>query len=309
MDLQHVEGFHPAELPVVPSPVADDHPTGGGVDAGGERGRRGDALDQAVAERVLDAGAVLAPEPRVVEGRPLLDRVREVGGGVGVGAGPDLVGEFAELIALVVGESGSGHVGELPGGGLGVAPGVDEDERGAALSVLLGVERVGDEPGGLVLAALDGYLPLAAVGEVDGVAEVDAHPEVDGTPVGLDQLGVEPLGDHVGVADGRRERDRLEPGVHLAELREGHFESRAAVRVVDQVDLVAHDAGEVVDPRRAVTDQRVDLLRGGDDDVTRGEPLAVGLVVAGGDADGDAELLPALELGLLLAGERAQGTM
>ncbi len=73
------------------------------------------------------------------------------------------------------------------------------------------------------------------------------------------------------------------------------------------MDLVAHDAGEVVDPRRAVADQRVDLLRGRDDDVARRQPLAVGLVVAGGDADRDAVVLPAFELGLLLAGERAQG--
>jgi len=77
------------------------------------------------------------------------------------------------------------------------------------------------------------------------------------------------------------------------------------VGVVDEVDLVADDAGQVVDPRRAVADQRVDLLTRGDDDVATREPLAVGVVVARRDADRDAELLPALELRLLLAGERA----
>jgi len=179
--------------------------------------------------------------------------------------------------------------------------------RGAALSrVLLGVERVPDETGRLVLAAVDGHLAFAAVVEVDGVAEVDAAAEVDRSPLRLDEFGVEPLRDHVGVADRRRERDRLEAGVDLAELREGDFERGTAVRVVDEVDLVAHDAGEVVDPRRAVADQRVDLLRGGDDDVAGGEPLAVGVVVARGDADGDPVVFPAFELGLLLARERAE---
>ena len=136
---------------------------------------------------------------------------------------------------------------------------------------------------------------------------MDSHPEVDRPPGGFDEFGVEPLGDDVGVADRRRERDDLEAGVERPQFPEGDLQSRPAFGVVDQVDLVGDDAGQVVDPARAVPNQRVDFLGGGDHNVAGGQPLAVGVVVTSRDADVEAVVLPALELGFLLGRQRAQG--
>jgi hypothetical protein len=72
------------------------------------------------------------------------------------------------------------------------------------------------------------------------------------------------------------------------------------------VDFVGDDTGEVVDPRGVVTDERVDLLTGGDDDILTRQPLAAGLVVAGRNADREPLVCPAFELGLFFAGECAQ---
>ncbi len=306
VDFEHVQRLHPAVVAVVALPVADDDAAARGVDAGGERRRRADALDESVAEGVFHERSVLRGESRVVERRTLGDRVGEVLGGLGVGHVAYLGGEFREVAPFVAGDVPLRHVGHAAGRGLRVAPRVHEDERGALVAVAVALQRVGDERGRLSLPAADRHLALAPVGEGDGVAVVDAHLEVDGSPVGLDEFRVEPVGDDARVADGRRERDDLQVRVEPAELRQRDLQRRPPMAVVDEVDLVGDDAGELVHPRRVVSDERVDLLGGGDDDVARGEPLAVGLVVAGRDADVDAVLLPALELGFLLGGERPE---
>jgi len=75
------------------------------------------------------------------------------------------------------------------------------------------MEDVADECGLLFLRALDRHLTSRAVVEVQRVAVVDAHLEVDRPPVGVHERGVEPVGDFVGVTDRRRKRDDLHAGL------------------------------------------------------------------------------------------------
>ncbi len=85
------------------------------------------------------------------------------------------------------------------------------------------------------------------------VAVVNALLEFDWSPVRIDQFGVQPVSQLSRVADGRRERDGLQRMVQRAEFRECDFQGRAALAVVDEVDLVGDDTGEVVEPRRIVS--------------------------------------------------------
>jgi hypothetical protein len=135
---------------------------------------------------------------------------------------------------------------------------------------------------------------------------VNPAAQVDRPPVRVDEFGVEPVGDGVCVVDGRRQRYRLQIGVAPAQLRQGNLQGWAAPGVVDEVDLVGDDAGQVVDPVGAVSQQGVHLLAGGDDDVAVTEPALVALEVARRHGGLDARVLEALELGVFLARERPQ---
>ena len=312
VDLEHRQGLHPARVARVAPPVADHDSSRGGVHAGGERRRRTDALDEPVAERFLDEFSVLARESGVVERRALLHRVREVVARLGVGDAADLLGDRLERGQFVTVEERGGDVRQPLGGGFGVPAGVDEHERRAPLlgdgPRLVGVvgHRVPDDGRGRLLRRLHPQFLLGAVVEVERLAVVDPFAEVDGSPRRVHERGVEPVGEFVRVADGRGERDDLQVRVPAPEFGERHFQGGPAGPVVDEVDLVRDDAVELVDPRRAVPHQRVDLLRGGDDDVLLGEPLPVRVVVAGRDPHREAVLLERLELGLLLGGERPE---
>ena len=237
----------------------------------------------------------------MVEGGAPLDAVGEVLARLGVGDVPQLLGDGRQPLALFRNKPVADGVGQPLGGAFGVPPGVDEHERRAVVG-----QRVPDDGRRGLLVGVDPQLLLGAVAEVHRLPVVDALPELDGPPGGIDQLGVEPLGDVGGVADRRRQRDHLDGRVDAAELRQRHLQRRPPTGVVDEVDLVGDDAVEVVDPRRAVADEGVDLLAGGDDDVFVGEPLARILVVAGGNADGDPVVLEDGKLLALLAGQRPQ---
>ncbi len=271
------------------------------VHARGERRRRADDFDELVAEGFLDQRAVVAGEARVVKRGPLFDGVREVVARFGVAHLADSVGDVEQIPALLVGQMCFRHVRESLRRRLGVSPGVDEHERRPAV-----FERIADERGSFLLVSACEFL-LCAVVEVQCLPVEDTLPEVDGPPRRIDEGGIEPVGHLLRVADGRRQRDGLEVRVDPAEFGERDFERGTAMGVVDEVHFVGDDTGEVVDPLRAVSDERVDLLARGDDDVLRGEPIAVALVVPRGDADGDAVLFELLELLLFLAGERSKG--
>jgi len=244
---------------------------------------------------------MLAGQSGVVERRTVFDTIGQIVARLGIRDTTDLLGELPQFRFLVAIEPTPNHATLSFGCRLGVPPGVDEHQRRPAL-----VEGVVDQCLGLPLAPFDGHLPLAPVVEVDRVAEVDPHPEVDRSPLRVDQLGVEPVGYFVGVADGCRQRDDLQAGVDLPEFGEGHFECRPTISVVDQMHLVGDDTGELVDPARVVPNEGVDLLARGDDNIPTRQPLLAGVVVAGRNPDRNPVLLPALELGFLLAGQRAQ---
>jgi hypothetical protein len=128
VNLERVQGLHPAELRVVAPPVPDDDPAGGGVDPGGEGRGRGDDLDQPIAEGVLDEISVLTGESSMVERGAPFHGVSEVVARRGVGHVPERRRELPEGGALLVGEVALGHLGQSRRRGLGVAPRVDEDE-------------------------------------------------------------------------------------------------------------------------------------------------------------------------------------
>jgi hypothetical protein len=127
-----------------------------------------------------------------------------------------------------------------------------------------------------------------AVVEGDVPADTNAGPEVDGPPLRLDEGRVEPVGDGLGVVDRRRERDDLEVRDPPPKGRHGHLQRGPPPLGPEEMDLVDDDAGEVVDPLRAVPDRGVDLLARGHDHVVAGQLLAGRVEVAGGDADVDA---------------------
>jgi len=95
--------------------------------------------------------------------------------------------------------------------------------------------------------------------------------EIDGSPVGFDERGPEPVGDLAGVGDGCRQRDKLDTGGEPAEMCERDFQGRAAIGLAQQVYLVDDDTADIVDPARAVADRRIDLFAGGDDDIVVGQ--------------------------------------
>ncbi len=243
---------------------------------------------------------MFAGESGVMERGPALDGVGKVLARFRVAHVANPVGDVEEFTPFLVGQVRLRHVCEPFRRRLRVPSGVDEHERRPAV-----FERVTDERGSFLLVAAREFL-LCAVVEVECLSVEDALPEVDGSPRRIDEGGVEPFGHLLRVADGCRQRDGLEVWVDASEFRQRDFERRATMGVVNEVDFVGDDAGEVIDPLRAVPDERVHLLARGDDDVLRGEPIAVAVVVSGRDADGDAVLFELLELLFLLAGERAE---
>jgi len=94
---------------------------------------------------------MLGGESGVVERRAALDAVGEIVAGVGIRDRADVACEVAEFGALVGGQVGFDDAGLSLRCRLGVASGVDEDERRAALA-----QRVVDEGFGLSLTAATG---------------------------------------------------------------------------------------------------------------------------------------------------------
>ncbi|KAF5035983.1 hypothetical protein DSECCO2_579810 [anaerobic digester metagenome] len=90
----------------------------------------------------------------------------------------------------------------------------------------------------------------------------------------------------------------------MPELRDHHLERRPPGGVVDEVDLVEDEQGDLREPRRPVPEERVHLLARRDDDVVSPQVLVPSIEVAGGDADAEAFSRELLEL---LARERSQG--
>jgi hypothetical protein len=101
VDLQRIEWHHSTGGAVVATPVPDDDATAGRVHPGGEGGRGGHDLDQAVTEGVLDQRAVLAGKSGVVEGAAALDGRRQVLASLGVRHRPHLIRERAQLGAFL----------------------------------------------------------------------------------------------------------------------------------------------------------------------------------------------------------------
>jgi hypothetical protein len=86
--------------------VADDDPSCGDVHARSERRRRADALQFPIPKGVLDEGAVLRAEARVVEGDATVGALGESSSGVGLSRLANLVRERAGRREPLLGQSG-----------------------------------------------------------------------------------------------------------------------------------------------------------------------------------------------------------
>ena len=275
-----------------PEVVADDHPPGGKIQAGRKGRGGGYDLDLPLPKPGLDDPPLLPREPRMVERRSL----RDAGG-----EGLPHIGRCVR--AYLIGVAGEDGVCDLQSGcralreRFGVFARTDEDQALAALR-----DRVEDEVEILVLApALD---LTDIVGKLDAVLEEDSLPEIDRSPVALDEFGVEPPGEVGGVPDGRREGDDLHTRVLVPEFCNHHLKRRPPRRVVDKVCFVENEQTDLRKPRRPVPEERVDLLARRDDDIVPPQVVVPPVEVAGGDTD--TETLPR-ELLELLARERPQG--
>src|SRR4030042_2710003 len=103
-------------------------------------------------------------------------------------------------------------------------------------------------------------LPFRVVSEENLALGVDAHLERYWPPVALHEGRVQPFGQLGRVLYGSRESDYLGSGIEGPELDEGDLHRRTPIRIIDQVDLIRTHDGQVLEPSRPVSQERVSLL-------------------------------------------------
>jgi len=229
----------------------------------------------------------------MVEGDAMRDARRQADRRLALPTGQDAGGQlFGGLI-------GDQQCGEPRGCRFGILSGVLEDEDLSGLG-----QGVPHQGGRLILSPCQGGL---AVGEHQPLIADDPLPQLDGAPVATDHIRFQP-GSHLpGIGHSGGKSYDLQSRVTMSQLGDGHLQGGAASRIIEQVDLVHYQDGEVSDPGGPISHQGVRLLRCGDYDLISAQPLVLLVQVSRADANGHAQLFELLEGIVLLRGQGPEG--
>ena len=104
--------------------------------------------------------------------------------------------------------------------------------------------------------------------------------EGDRSPIGLNQLGIQPRSKIRGISNRRRKGDDLGVGLDVPQSSQIDFKRWSSGTVVHEVELIGNHATHVGDQFGAMTQQRIELFRGAHQDVAIVNVLGLGRGIA-----------------------------
>ena len=102
----------------------------------------------------------------------------------------------------------------------------------------------------------------------------------DGSPIGLDQISIQPRCELGRIADGCGERNDLRVRFNVPESRKVDLKRGPPCTIVHQMEFIGHDTAEVSDKFSAMAKQGIQFFRGADENVAVIDVLGFGRCVA-----------------------------